>query len=83
MNDREKLLKRLQICDFILIETNLYLDSHPEDEAALAYFMKYRQLAREAEDEFVSKYGPITAGQHDGGPRWNWVDDPWPWEGAK
>ena len=28
-DNREMLLKRVQICDFILVETNEYLDTHP------------------------------------------------------
>lgn len=40
-DNREMLLKRVQICDFILVETNEYLDTHPNDQAALDYFKKY------------------------------------------
>ena len=35
MNERQKLLNRVQICGFVLDDVRLYLDSHPCDQAAL------------------------------------------------
>lgn len=80
MNEREVLLKRVQMCDFVLSDTALFLDSHPEDPMALEYYKKYLQMRREAADAFTQKYGPLTHHEYDGGPRWNWVDGPWPWQ---
>ena len=79
-DNREMLLKRVQICDFILVETNEYLDTHPNDQAALDYFKKYNEMRRTAAKEFTEKYGPLNMWDFEGGNRWNWVDDPWPWE---
>ena len=39
-NDRVTLLRRLQICEFTLVECNLYLDTHPNDAEALKYYKK-------------------------------------------
>ncbi len=80
MDDKMMLLKRIQVCDFVLFETHLFLDTHPTDKEALAYYSKYQALRERAMDEYVKKYGPITAGQYDGGPTWRWVENPWPWE---
>jgi hypothetical protein len=33
-----------------------------------------------AYDEFVSKYGPLTANDVKG-DTWDWINQPWPWEG--
>ena len=80
MNEREVLLKRVQVCDFALNDAALYLDTHPEDSAALAYYKKYLDMRTGAVREFESRFGPLTHGGYDGGPRWNWVDGPWPWQ---
>ena len=80
MNEREVLLKRVQVCDFVLKDTVLYLDSHPDDQDALAYYRKHLQMRKEAAEAYTLKYGPLTHHEYDGGPRWNWVDGPWPWQ---
>lgn len=80
MNEREMLLKRVQICDFALNDTALFLDTNPDDQLALAYYKKYSAMRAEAVQAFTQKYGPISRSDYDGGPRWKWVDDPWPWQ---
>ena len=52
MNERERALRNVQITTFALVEANLFLDSHPEDPAAIEYFQKYRTL--------LSALWPIT-----------------------
>lgn len=79
-DDREKLLQRIKVCSFVLVETAMYLDTHPDDQLALDHYKKYQLLEREAHTEYVEKYGPLTHSDYDGGSRWNWVDGPWPWE---
>ena len=37
---KSQLLSRLQAADFVLHETVLYLDGHPTDKRALAFFEK-------------------------------------------
>lgn len=79
MNEREALLKRVQVCDFALNDAALFLDTHPEDRDALAFYQKYKEMRKKAVEEFTSRYGPIARADYEGGPRWEWVDDPWPW----
>mgnify|MGYP002412878337 CR=1 FL=1 len=74
------LLKRVQVCDFALVDAALYLDTHPEDKMALDFFKKYAELRKAAADAYVSKFGPLVWSDYNGGDRWNWVDGPWPWQ---
>ena len=84
MSERELLLKRLQICDFVLVETHLFLDTHPHDREALAYWQKYKVLRDAAYKEFTEKFGPVNlSGAGANGTTWDWIDDPWPWEGVE
>ncbi len=80
MTEREVLLKRIQVCDFALNDAALYLDTHPQDAAALSYYKKYHALRRSAADDYVASYGPLSHADYNGGPRWKWVDGPWPWQ---
>lgn len=83
MNDRERLLKRVQVCDFVLYDTALFLDTNPTNQQALAYYKKFQVLRKEAVKEYTSRFGPLTQRGYDGGPRWTWVDNPWPWQNKK
>ena len=78
--EQKVLLNRIQVCDFVLLETGHFLDTHPDNADAIAYFTKYNEMAKQATMEYTSKYGPLTRAEFNGGPRWNWVDGPWPWE---
>lgn len=80
MNDRRSLMRIIQKYDFALKELNLYLDTHPNCQRALAKYRKYLQLKNTAEDEFARKFGPINTEEVIDMNRWTWVDDPWPWE---
>ena len=80
MTEREILLKRVQICDFALLDAALFLDTHPDDADALAYYKKYLDMRRATVDHYQSQFGPLTKDAYDGGPRWTWVDGPWPWQ---
>jgi spore coat protein JB len=80
MNERERALKRVAICKFAALEAALFLDSHPDDQDALSYFNKYRQLSDKAVYEYESKYGPLTHGGSTSEKSWDWVKTPWPWE---
>ena len=80
MEDKKVLMKRMQVVDFILHETALFLDTHPNDSAAIAYFKKYKEMAAEVREQYVKAYGPITHMDFTGEDSWNWIDNPWPWE---
>lgn len=80
MNDREMLLKRVQMFDFVLDELNLFLDTHPHNKKALSYFTQYQYLKNQAENQFEQKYGPLSAENFTGGEYFDWVKGPWPWE---
>ncbi len=81
MADRGNLLREVQMAEFALVEANLFLDTHPTDENALAYFRRFRQIHDRAVEAYVEAFGPLTALQNEG-DRWKWVDAPFPWERA-
>ena len=81
MTDREKLLGRVRMYDFALVEVIEYLDGHPDNAAALQYYNEMRTAFDQAAAEYEDAFGPLTAREADAcGGHWSWVDDPWPWE---
>ena len=65
MNEREKLLSRVQMYDFALVEAIEYLDGHPNNAAALAYYSKMRTAFDQAAAEYEDRFGPLTAREVD------------------
>ncbi len=80
MTEKDMLLRRIQAEDFALYETVLFLDSHPKNKKALAYYGKHRKLAESLRAEYTNKYGPLTVCGNESDSDWQWVMKPWPWE---
>jgi len=80
MSDYRKCLMEVQKSDFCLTDSGLFLDTHPDDEKALAFFERNRLLAKEARETFINKYGPLTVTDQKCPAYWEWVKSPWPWE---
>ncbi|MDO4260888.1 MAG: spore coat protein CotJB [Eubacteriales bacterium] len=80
---RQQMLRWVDMVSFAVQEANLYLDTHPSDPAALAYFQEYSQLRRQALQDYAALYGPLTIDTARGcRAGWEWVNRPWPWEGG-
>ena len=77
---REELLKRLMALDFTATDLQLYLNTHPDDTAAIK---KYNSAVTEANDvraDFERRFGPLCGFRSVSRGAWNWIDAPWPWE---
>jgi spore coat protein JB len=75
------LLHELQAVDFVLVELNLYLDTHPGDANAIQQYNQYSQLRHQVAQKYESHYGPLkNFGQSYAGTPFNWIDAPWPWQ---
>ena len=80
MNERKMMLKKIQAACFALEEIKLFLDTHPNDRAALECYSKYQKIYEMLVKEFEEKYGALKAERVDTTRGWTWVNDPWPWE---
>ena len=79
--ERETLLYQLMQYKFALIELNLYLDMHPNDEEMIRLYNQYLDIEKQMCDKYESMYGPLTvASDNMGEANWKWIDSPWPWE---
>ena len=75
---KEQLLCRINQVSFAVSDMILYLDTHPEDEEARAYFEEKSALRNEALEEYARCYGPLTIDTaNDTCSRsWEWVNQP-------
>ena len=81
---RKDLMDKINHCSFAMNEANLFLDTHPYDTEAMAYFQKHRESRVEAMKEYAKYYAPLAIDYAvcDKTPR-KWVSEPWPWEGVE
>lgn len=79
---RKELMERINLASFAVDDAKLFLDTHPCDTEALAFFNKYRKMRQCALEEYARYYGPLTidTADMDECDRWNWVNEPWPWQ---
>ena len=76
MTEREKLLNRVRMYDFALDDVIEYLDGHPKNTAALAYYSEMRTAFDKAAAEYEDAFGPLTAREVDTRPGfWRWIDE--------
>ena len=71
-------------CSFAVDDMLLYLDSHPDDEDALAYFHEHSCMRNAALKEYARRFGPLTIDTADdnASKSWEWIQTKWPWEGG-
>lgn len=80
MSKRESLMKKVMMLSFMLIDAQLFLDTHPTDKQALAFYKKHKEQYDAAKAEYEKAYGPITVDASDSDTVWEWSTTPWPWE---
>ncbi|GAA0329601.1 spore coat protein CotJB [Bacillus carboniphilus] len=75
------LLEKIQAADFVLVELTLYLDTHPDDMAALQQFNQYAQYSKQLKQMYEETYGPLQQyGNSYTDANWSWGRSPWPWQ---
>lgn len=79
---RKEMLEWINVVSFAADDAALFLNTHPDNQEALAYFHEYNKLRNQALREYAKYYGPLTedtvmASCTD---RWNWINEPWPWQ---
>lgn len=76
-----RLLHELQAVDFVLVELTLYLNTHPDDVAAIEQFNTYAAKKQALKMQFDSQYGPLQQfGNSPVGAPFSWKEAPWPWQ---
>ena len=82
MNEKRMMKQSIESLCFSILETELYLDTHPRDAKALQMLREYRRRKRDAIATYEAKFGRyiVTKSDVPATDRWSWIDSPWPWE---
>lgn len=77
---RGELLRKIQMVSFTLDDTVLFLDTHPDNREALAYYNKQKALLQQLTRQYNETFGPLTDRQAEGKNEWTWLNTPMPWK---
>jgi len=77
---KERLFRFITEVSFAIEDVVLYLDTHPCDQNALQYYEQYKNMRRQAMEEYTRMYGPLCSKDVTIGNSWTWIREPWPWE---
>ena len=83
-SEQSRLFHDIGVIDFVIVEMNEYLDTHPTDKEAIEYLSHYVRMKNQAMREYAAKYGPLRISDADNcnEAEWKWATQPWPWEGG-
>jgi spore coat protein JB len=79
-NLRREKLRQVQEADFLALDLQLYLNTHPDCIRALELYTKTIKNAKELRKEYEKEYGPLTAGASSAQSPWQWIKNPWTWD---
>ncbi|WP_041701796.1 spore coat protein CotJB [Gottschalkia acidurici] len=77
--ERKALLMQIMEIDFSLLETSLYLATHPDDEHALRLHNTLAKKSKELIKVYECNFGPLTNKGMSKFP-WQYINSPWPWD---
>lgn len=78
-NNREQKMLKVMEYAFAIVDLNLYLDMHPEDQEAYRLYQTFIDEGRKAEQEYIQTYGPIVV-TNASSSEYEWLKNPWPWD---
>ena len=73
-------LAELQALGFAVQELALYLDTHREDQEALALYREYQQMYDKCRQLYIREHGTLNHGMPSQSGGYSRLHDPWPWE---
>lgn len=83
MDRRDTLLRKISAHEFAAWEIQIFLDTHPTNKTALNQKAAHEKKAKELREMFEKEYGLLDSRVTFPMQRWEWIDDPWPWEPSK
>ena len=68
---------RFMAIRFAMWDLHLYLDTHPNDEAAVRLLRQYEEQYEEIAAAYAEQFGPFEPSAAGSGA--SWLKAPWPW----
>lgn len=79
MSKDELLIKLMQL-DFLAVDLQLFLDTHPSDEKALKKYNETVISANKLRKDYESNHGPLYSFRSEQSIKHKWIESPWPWQ---
>lgn len=79
-SEQKQALKQLACADFVALELHLYLDTHPDDAAAMELYTQAVRRAKMLMEDYERRFAPLRASSAAGSVPWRWIESPWSWE---
>ncbi len=73
-------MEKLQGLGFAITELGLYLDTHRLDKEATELFNTYVEMYEQAQQQLEQSGVVLTQMQSAQSGKYEWLNDPWPWE---
>ena len=79
--NKENMMRKLCMLDFMATDLHLYLDTHPTNRDAIAEYNKVNETAAQIREDYEKLHGPLcsyrsfSAENH-----WSWLSEHCPWE---
>lgn len=75
------MLRQIMELEFVAIELNLFLDTHPDDREALRDFQEVTSRLNALIADYERQYTPLfPTSPYNADKCWRWIESPWPWE---
>ncbi|OPJ58061.1 spore coat protein CotJB [Clostridium oryzae] len=74
------LLKQIMVTDFMIVDYQLYLDTHPDDQEAITRYNSLAAQSSSLKTVYNKHYGMLSQGKSESSYPWQWINQPWPWE---
>jgi spore coat protein JB len=81
--DKELLTKNIYMLDFMAVDLQLFLNTHPENRDAIDLYNKVITNADKCRTYYEHTFGPFCSYRSVASPGWEWVSAPWPWENGE
>ena len=78
--DRMEMLKQITALDFVVVDLNLYLNTHPTDREAITKFNQTVMQVKALKQNYERLYGMLTSQDSCSAYPWQWLSQPWPWQ---
>lgn len=79
-NNSMELKRNIAAVHMMLEDLQLYLNTHPADENALAQRNAYVKQLKSLKDDYNRYFGMINQDDSLSVYPWQWIEEPWPWE---
>ncbi|MFW6238270.1 MAG: spore coat protein CotJB [Bacillota bacterium] len=75
-----KQLREIMAVNFALLETVLYLNTHPTDEAVMELYNHFACRLMKLVRNYQENYTLLVPHHPGEETPWRWIEEPWPWQ---